>query len=177
MRIKLIQDRDTILKILTSDDVERKLRLLDRLDGVNTKDSVKILIKMLEEKSWVMREKAALKLAAYGPKVSLRLKRLLRKGYWYTRASACLALGEIADMHMVGPIVTVLLNDENPTVQKEASNAILKLARKKPEKFALELMSISLKANELKTVLGTLEQLGIEQYSRIKEKVMNERNV
>lgn len=177
MRIKLIQDRDTILKILKSDDIEKKLRLLDKLDGVNTKDSVKILVKMLEDKSWVMREKAALKLAAYGPKVSLRLKRLLRKGYWYTRASACLALGEIADIHMIEPIVTVLLNDENPTVQKEASNAILKLARKKPDKFAHELTNIALRTNELNTVLATLEQLGIEQYSKIKEKVMNERNV
>ena len=84
MRIKLKQDKEAILKILQSEDIERKLRILEKLDGVNDKDCIKILIKTLEDKSWCMREKAAYKLATYGSRASSRLKRLLKKGYWIT---------------------------------------------------------------------------------------------
>ncbi len=177
MRIKLQQDRDTILRILASDDVERKLRVLDKLDGVNEKDSINILIKTLEDKSWCMREKAAHKLATYGTRISSRLKRLLTKGYWYTRASACLALGEIVDMRTVEPIITVLLNDENPTVTKEASNALVKLASSKPKKFAARLYDLQLPESELQAVLFSLEQADIDLYQRIKELLVDERSV
>lgn len=176
MRIKLKQDKDAILKILNSADVERKLRVLEKLDGVNEKDSIKILIKTLEDKSWCMREKAAHKLATYGTRVSSRLIRLLKKGYWYTRASACLALGEIGDIHSAESIIAVLLSDENPTVQKEASNALVKLARKKPEKFAAKLTEIELQTSKLRTVLFSLERVDIELYQRIKEQVIDERD-
>jgi HEAT repeat protein len=177
MRIKLKQDRDTILRILASDDVERKLRVLDKLDGVNEKDSIKILIKTLEDKSWCMREKAAHKLATYGTRISSRLQRLLTKGYWYTRASACLALGEIVDMHTVEPIITVLLYDENPTVTKEASNALVKLASSKPQKFAARLYDLQLPESKLQAVLFSLEQADIDLYQRIKELLVDERSV
>jgi HEAT repeat protein len=177
MRIKLKQDKDTIQRILASDDVERKLRVLDKLDGVNEKDSIKILIKTLEDTSWCMREKAAHKLATYGTRISLRLTRLLTKGYWYTRASACLALGEIADMRTVAPIVKVLINDENPTVIKEASNALVNLASRKPKKFALRLSDMELPENELRSVLFSLEQNDIDLYQKIKDLLVDERNV
>jgi HEAT repeat protein len=177
MRIKLKQDKDAILKILNSADVERKLRVLEKLDGVNEKDTIKILIKTLEDKSWCMREKAAHKLATYGTRVSSRLIRLLKKGYWYTRASACLALGEIGDIHSAESIIAVLFSDENPTVQKEASNALVKLARKKPEKFAAKLTEIELQTSKLRTVLFSLERVDIELYQRIKEQVIDERDV
>jgi HEAT repeat protein len=177
MRIKLKQDKDAILKILNSTDIERKLRVLEKLDGVNERESIKILIKTLEDKSWCMREKAAHKLAAYGKRVSSRLVRQLKKGYWYTRASACLALGEIGDIQSTESIIAVLLEDENPTVQKEASNALVKLARKKPKKFAEKLGEIDLQTSELRTVLFSLERVDIELYQRIKETVIDERSV
>lgn len=177
MRIKLKQDKEAILKILKSSDVERKLRVLEKLNGVNEKDSIKILIKTLEDKSWCMREKAAHKLATYGKRVSLRLTRLLRKGYWYTRASACLALGEIGDIHSAEAIITVLLEDENPTVQQEASTALVKIARLKPKKFATKLSAAELQAAELRTVLFSLERIDIELYQNIKEQLVDEREV
>jgi HEAT repeat protein len=177
MRIKLKQDKDSILKIMRSEDVQRKLKIIEKLDGVNEKESIKILIKTLEDQSWVMREKAAYKLAEYGPRVSARLTRLLKKGYWYTRASACLALGEIGDMQTVESIIEVLLEDENPTVQKEASSALVKLARKKPDKFSSKLGAIALDKSKLRTVLFSLERLDIELYNKVKEKVIDDRNI
>ena len=177
MRIKLKQDKDAILKILNSTDIERKLRVLEKLDGVNERESIKILIKTLEDKSWCMREKAAHKLAVYGKRVSSRLIRLLKKGYWYTRASACLALGEIGDIQSAEPIIALLLEDENPTVQKEATDALVKLALKKPKKFAAKLSEIDLHESELRTVLFSLERVDIDLYQRIKANLVDERNV
>lgn len=177
MRIKLKQDKEAILKILRSSDVERKLRVLEKLNGVNEKDSIKILIKTLEDRSWCMREKAAHKLAAYGKRVSARLVRLLRKGYWYTRASACLALGEIGDIHATEAIISILVEDENPTVQQEASTALAKIARQKPKKFAATLAAAELQQSDLRTVLLSLERIDIELYQNIKEQLVDEREV
>jgi hypothetical protein len=147
MRIKLKQDKDTILRILKSDDIAKKLKVLDRLDGVNEKDTIKILIKMLDDKSWCMREKAAHKLAEYGPRISGRLQRLLKKGYWYT------------------------------TVIKEASNALLNLARKKPEKFATRLADMELHTSKLRTVMFVIERADIELYDKIRTQLVDEREV
>lgn len=177
MRIKLKQDKEAILKVLKSSDVERKLRVLEKLNGVNEKDSIKILIKTLEDRSWCMREKAAHKLATYGKRVSARLVRLLRKGYWYTRASACLALGEIGDIQSAEAIIAVLLEDENPTVQQEASLALVKIARRKPKKFVATLTTAELPVSELRTVLFSLERIDIELYQNIKEQMADEREV
>jgi len=176
MRIKLHQDKDTIQKILSSADMEKRLKVLDKLDGVDEKDCIKILIKTLEDKSWCMREKAAHKLAEYGTRVSSRLIRLLKKGYWYTRASACLALGEIGDLQATEPIIAILVGDENPTVQKEASNALLKVARKKPHKFAAKLAEAELEESVLRTVLFSIERVDIELYNTIKEHLVDERD-
>jgi HEAT repeat protein len=177
MRIKLKQDKEAILKILKSSDVERKLRVLEKLNGVNEKDSIKILVKTLEDRSWCMREKAAHKLATYGKRVTSRLTRLLKKGYWYTRASACLALGEIGDIHSADAIISVLLEDENPTVQQEASAALVKIAHKKPRKFAAILAATGLEESELHTVLFSLERVDIDLYQNIKEQMVDEREV
>ncbi|UCF70639.1 MAG: HEAT repeat domain-containing protein [candidate division WOR-3 bacterium] len=175
MRIKLKQDKESIIKILKSDDVEKKFKILERLDSVDDKESIKILMKMLEDRSWSMREQAAHRLASYGSRVCARLQRLLKKGYWYTRASACLALGEIADLQTTESIVDVLLKDENPTVLKEASAALVKMARKKPEKFAVRLNAIDVKASDLRTILFALEKNDIELYREIKALTIDER--
>jgi HEAT repeat protein len=177
MRIRLQQDKEAILKILESEDIERKLKVLEKLDGVNEKESIKILMKTLEDRSWCMREKAAYKLAAYGTRVSARLSRLLKKGYWYTRASACLALGEIADMKTLGSIVALFLSDENPSVQKEASTALVKLARKRPLKFSERLKNMELTKNELHAILSLLECTDAELYDNIGENLADARDI
>lgn len=175
MRIRLKHDKDAVMKILKSNDLEKKLKLLERIDGVDDKESIKILMKMLEDKSWCMRETAARRLASYGSRVCTRLQRLLKKGYWYTRASACLALGEIADLQTIEPIVLLLLKDENPTVLKEASDALIKIARKKPERFADRLNTLNLQSSELHTILFALEKGDIELYREIRERTLDER--
>ncbi len=169
MRIKLKQDRDTVLQVLRSDDIEKKLKLLERIEGVDDKESIKILMKMLEDKSWVMRERAARGLASFGTRVCSRLERLLKKGFWYTRASACLALGEIGDVQTVDSIIAVLLTDENPTVLKEASAALVNIARKKPDKFCDRLNAIGLGPDDLRSVMLALEKCDPAVHAEIKD--------
>jgi hypothetical protein len=77
----------------------------------------------------------------------------------------------------VAPIVKVLINDENPTVIKEASNALVNLASRKPKKFALRLSDMELPENELRSVLFSLEQNDIDLYQKIKDLLVDERNV
>lgn len=144
MKIKLKSNRHAVLKSLKTASTQKKLRILDRLEGMNDTDTIKILLKVLEDTSWVMREKAAHKLAHFGARVVTRLVRLLNRGFWYTRAAACLALGEIGNLKAIQPIVRLFLNDDNPTVQHEAITALVKMARKEPPSFARALKELEL---------------------------------
>jgi len=171
MKIRFKQDKRTVLKILKTASIKRKLRILDRLDGINQKDSVNILLKVLEDNSWVMREKAAHRLADFGNRVVPRLLRLLTRGFWYTRASACLALGEIGNLKALEAIISLTINDDNPTVVKEASEALVKLARNKPPEFSEQLRNISLNDSELVQILRVLDSADPQICTAIKKEL------
>ncbi|UCC11981.1 MAG: HEAT repeat domain-containing protein [candidate division WOR-3 bacterium] len=169
MKIQFKRNKRTVLKLLRTASTEKKLRVLNRLDGMNDTDTIKILLKVLEDTSWVMREKAAYKLARYGKRVVPRLVKLLDRGFWYTRAAACIALGEIADAKTVGPIVTVFLNDGNPTVQQEAVTALIKIARKKPPLFSAALKALKLDETSSLRLMLAIETNDAEIYQNIKD--------
>lgn len=135
MKIKFKPEKGAILKLLKTSNIDKKLKIFDRLNELTEKDRIKILLKILEDSSWMLREKAAYTLAAFGSRVVPRLKKLSIRGYWYTRAAACLALGEIGNAKALDEIVSLLLTDTNPTVLHEASNALLKLVQTGPDQF------------------------------------------
>jgi HEAT repeat protein len=175
MKIRFKQNKTVILKLLNSSpSIKKKLKILDRLNGTNEKDNIVILLKILEDTSWSLREKAAYKLAAFGPRVVNRLRKLCERGYWFTRASACLTLGEIGDLKALDVIVKLLLTDDNPTVIKEASQALVKMARKTPAEFALHLQEMELNKPQMIKILITLETIDTEVYDRVKELIENE---
>ncbi|MGB3340107.1 MAG: HEAT repeat domain-containing protein [bacterium] len=173
MKIKFKQDKITILRLLESSNIKRKIRILDRLNGVNEKDSIKILLKVLEDTSWTMREKAARKLAGYGNRVVPRLERLLTRGYWFTRAAACLSLGEIANIKVVNSLIELVISDENPTVRKEASTALVKIATKEPFVFSEVLKDLSLDGKVLTCILEPIENAAPDIHDVIKEELEN----
>ncbi|MGB9721315.1 MAG: HEAT repeat domain-containing protein [bacterium] len=135
MKISLKTDKETLLKILKEGDINKKLKILNKLGDLSESDRIKILLKILEDSSWYLREQATKELVQVGSKLVPRLKKLCSKGFWYTRAAACRTLGEIGDLDAVGVIITLLLNDTNPTVIKEAKEAMKKIAEKNGEKF------------------------------------------
>ncbi|HEX7319183.1 MAG TPA: HEAT repeat domain-containing protein [bacterium] len=133
MKITLKPDKETILKLLKNTEMSKKLRVFSKLNDLNEIDRTKILLKVLENGSWCLREKSAHELARLGTKVMPRLMRLCSKGYWFTRAAACLSLGEIGDPAALPPILKLVLKDDNPTVAKEARIALVKIVLKDPQ--------------------------------------------
>jgi HEAT repeat protein len=169
MKIQFKSNKRTVLKLLKTASTEKKLRVLERLDGMNDTDTIKILLKVLEDTSWVMREKAAHKLARYGKRVVPRLVKLLNRGFWYTRAAACVALGEIASVKTIGSVVMVFLNDDNPTVQREAITALVKIAQKNTSVFARALNELRLDETSSLRLMLAVETSDAEIFRNIKD--------
>jgi HEAT repeat protein len=174
MKIRFKQDKKTILKILKTAGIKRKLKVIDKLNGVNERDSINILLKILEDKSWVMREKAAHKLANFGNRVVPRLLRLINRGFWYTRASTCVALGEIGNIKALDAVVMLILKDINPTVLKEASTTLIKLAKNQPLEVIDKLKEMELSTGDLEKILGILKAGDSELSTIITEETEHE---
>lgn len=143
MKITLKTDKDTLLKLLKNADINKRLKIFERLDEIPESDRQKILLKILEDGSWFLREKASTELAKSGTKVVPRLVRLCHKGHWFTRAAACRTLGEIADLNALETVVLLLLKDKNPTVIKEARTAFIKIAERNRTRFIEKLKQIT----------------------------------
>ena len=174
MKIKFTQNKKTILRLLKTGNIKRKLKILDKLDGFNERDSIKILFKVLEDTSWTLREKAAHRLAQYGNRIVPRLEKLLERGFWYTRASACLTLGEIGNLKVLDSIALLFLSDENPTVIKEASTALVKMAKHDPLEFAERLEDMTLSDTQKQKILQIVQDLDPETHKTIMEELTHE---
>lgn len=168
MKIQFKQDKRTILQILKSAGMKRKMRVLDKLNGVNERDSINILLKVLEDQSWVLREKAAKKISQYGSKAVPRLERLLTRGYWYTRAAACIALGEIGNMRPFPTIIDLLLHEDNPTVIKEASTAIIKIEQSHADTFFDTYKALQLSKTDHSLIMERLSSVDKNFIDRIR---------
>jgi len=174
MKIRFKPEKTIILRLLKTSDVKKKLRIFNRLNELNERERIKILLKVLEDGSWTLRERAAYKLAEFGSRVVPRLKRLSIRGYWYTRAAACLALGEIGNLRALDEVVSLLLTDNNPTVIQEASQALVKIAQKTPVEFCTQLKEMALDAAKMEKILKVLEAGDITLFNTMKETLTNE---
>lgn len=174
MKIRLKHNSKAILQLLKTGNIKRKLKILEKLDGVNERESIRILLKILEDTSWTLREKAAKRLVQYGNRVVPRLEKLLTRGFWFTRASACLTLGEIGNFKALEPITHLYLSDENPTVIKEASTALVNLAKRDPLQFAERLEEMELTDFQEQRVLQVIEDFDKETHAIILEELAHE---
>jgi len=139
MKISLRTDKETVLKLLKNSDIDKKLKIFVNLDQLNENDRIRVLLKILEDSSWSLREKATRELAPYGVKIVPRLIRICERGFWFSRAAACITLGMISDPRAVETMARLMLADENPTVIREAHQALLKIAAVHPEDFFSQL--------------------------------------
>ncbi len=167
MKISLKTDKETLLKILKEGDINKKLKIFNKIDDLAESDKIKILLKILEDNSWYLREQATQELAKFGSKLVPRLKKLCNKGFWYTRAAACRTLGEIGDLEGLSTIITLLLNDTNPTVMKEIKLAIKKMAEKNGDNFFSKVKELK-DSSELKQ---NLHNILIEFFPEFKERL------
>ncbi len=103
------------------------MRLLLELEE---KERIPLLLKIIEDSSWRLRELAARELAGFGARVVPRLLKVVRSSLWYARAAACFALGEIGDIRAFDPMVDFVKTDSNPTVLREACISLAKILLK-----------------------------------------------
>jgi HEAT repeat protein len=157
MKITLKPDKETVLKLLKNTEMSKKLKVFSKLNDLNEIDRTKILLKVLENGSWCLREKSAHELAKLGTKVMPRLMRLCSKGYWFTRAAACLSLGEIGDPAALPPIMKLVLKDDNPTVAKEARIALVKIALKNPQGSARQIAADAMDSSDRAVIMDVLQ--------------------
>ncbi|MEO0136328.1 MAG: HEAT repeat domain-containing protein [candidate division WOR-3 bacterium] len=169
MKISIKTDKETLLKILKDGDINKKLKIFSKLEDLSEADRIKILLKILEDNSWYLREQATKELAKFGSRLLPRLKKLCHKGYWYTRAAACRTLGEIGDLEALATVINLLMNDTNPTVIKEAKEAVRKIAEKNGEVFFTKLQELKAELNLKQNIFETLADLPPEFKARLKE--------
>jgi HEAT repeat protein len=119
---------EQVLDALKRRNLEGKRALIADLRRKKTDKAVEILIDVLQDDSWYLRELATEALGEAGKEAVPRLREILTGGLWYTRASAARALGKIGDPSVV-PALTDLLDDPNQTVQEAALAAFADIVR------------------------------------------------
>jgi HEAT repeat protein len=169
MKISLRTDKETVLKLLKNSDIDKKLKIFDSLDQLNENDRVRVLLKILEDGSWCLREKATRQLAPYGAKIVPRLIRLCERGIWFSRAAASITLGMIGDPRAVTILVRLTLADENPTVVREAHQALHRIAAGGPEDFFNELDGCLKESPERKRFQDHLQKLNPRLFKLVQE--------
>jgi len=107
---------EQFLDALKHRNLEGKRTLIADLRRRQTDKAIEILIDVLQDDSWYLRELAVEALGESGEKAVPRLLELLRSGLWYTRAAAARTLGKIGHLPSI-PELVALLDDSNHTVQ------------------------------------------------------------
>jgi len=87
-----------------------------------------VLLDVLQQESWFLRDQAARVLSTMGEPVFTPLVQFLGSGLWYTRASAVAALGRMGNPRAAAPLVG-MLNDPNRTVRDAVWDALVLLCR------------------------------------------------
>ena len=105
---------------------EEKLEWIRELARNPTPDSIDILLDVLKQESWFLRDQAARALATLGDVVVDPLIEYLGSGLWYTRSAAASALGWMATPAAAGPLIQVL-RDPNRTVRDAGRDALVLL--------------------------------------------------
>ena len=109
-------------------DPEEKLGWITQIAQNPTEESIEVLLDVLQQESWFLRDQAARVLATMGEPVLVPLVGYLGSGLWYTRASAVAALGRMGNPRAAAPLVG-MLNDPNRTVRDAVWDALVLLCR------------------------------------------------
>jgi HEAT repeat protein len=109
-------------------DPEEKLGWITQLSQNPTEESIEVLLDVLKQESWFLRDQASRVPATMGEPVLVPLIEYLGSGLWYTRASAVAALGRMGSARAAAPLVG-MLNDPNRTVRDAVWDALLLLCR------------------------------------------------
>jgi HEAT repeat protein len=107
--------------------LETKLEVVAELRGAQSEKAVPLLLELVCDGSWRVREEAAGALVERGRDVVPSLVTLLAQGLWYTRAVAAGALGQIGDLGTAEALAH-RIEDDHPIVRQAAAAALAALA-------------------------------------------------
>ena len=97
-------------------NLEGRRAMVAELRKRSSDKAVSILVDLLSDESWYLRELAVEALGEIGSKSAPQLRRLLAGGLWYTRAASARAIGRMGYEPVI-PDLVELLDDPNHTVQ------------------------------------------------------------
>jgi HEAT repeat protein len=121
-------DGARILEQLRLKNLSGKRNLIEDLKKRKSQRSVSLLVEMLQDESWYLREQAVKALCEAGAEAKEPLLKLLEEGLWYTRAAAAKVLGKIGGRDATEKLIDCLI-DSNMTVQGAAATALVDIAR------------------------------------------------
>ena len=106
--------------------LETKLELVTELRRAQSEKAVPLLLELVCDGSWRVREEAANALVERGVSVVPSLLTLLTQGLWYTRAAIATALGQIGELATVEGLAG-RITDDHPVVRRAAAAALAEL--------------------------------------------------
>ncbi len=115
------------LEALRRKNLEGKKLFIEELRDQKTPKSVSLLLEILCDESWYLRDLAIGALVESGEIARGPLRNVFRSGLWYTRAAAGIALGRLGDKPSA-PGILALLDEPNRTVREAAAKAALRLS-------------------------------------------------
>jgi HEAT repeat protein len=121
-------DGPRMLERLRLKNLSGKKNLIEDLKKRKSQRSVSLLVEMLQDESWYLREQAVKALCEAGEEAKEPLLKLVDEGLWYTRAAAAKVLGKIGGREATEKLIDCLM-DSNMTVQGAAATALIDIAK------------------------------------------------
>ena len=109
--------------------IKQKRLYVDEIVRTRGASAIPLLVEMLAQDSWTLREASAAALAAMGPQVLHSVLPLARSGLWFARAAATRVLGAVGGSESV-PVMLRMLSEENSTVTSAAADALTRICQR-----------------------------------------------
>jgi hypothetical protein len=114
------------IEALRRKNLEGKRAFIEELRRHQDNRSISLLLEILCDESWYLRELAIKALVEMGEPARMPLRGILTSGLWYTRAAAVRALGAMGDA-ATAPHILIMLDDTNRTARDAAVTALKSL--------------------------------------------------
>ena len=123
-----------VFEDLKSPNIKRKIKAINALGEINTKQSQTTLLKALSDESWHIRNAASYAIAKLGNKIFEDVAKLMQNGVWFVRASAAVVFGELGNIEAI-PYLIPYFDDSNATLRNNVREAIRKIIQKNSVEF------------------------------------------
>jgi HEAT repeat protein len=161
------------LEDLESSSLDKRVRAIELLGDMDTRESIHFLLRCLHDESWHLRKKATKLLGNHGSKVIIHLKGVIQNGLWYARASSASVVGEIGAVEGIDLLVP-LLEDESRLVREEAQGALTSIILKDPSAVFNDYLQ-SKDQNFVRRFLEKLKRVDPESYELLFEILLSKK--